>query len=98
MKLDNEQLDRIAVLARLDLSDPKRREQAVKDMQRVLDFVEKLNEVDTDGVEPLVFLTDEVNRLREDEAISTITKEEALKNAPVKDSDYFKVPRVVDKG
>ncbi|MCB0794819.1 MAG: Asp-tRNA(Asn)/Glu-tRNA(Gln) amidotransferase subunit GatC [Flavobacteriales bacterium] len=98
MKLDDEQLDRIAVLARLDLSDPKRREQAVKDMQRVLDFVEKLNEVDTDGVEPLVFLTDEVNRLREDEAISTITKEEALKNAPVKDSDYFKVPRVVDKG
>ncbi|MCB0792448.1 MAG: Asp-tRNA(Asn)/Glu-tRNA(Gln) amidotransferase subunit GatC [Flavobacteriales bacterium] len=98
MKLDETTLDRIAELARLDVSDPARRAELLKDMQRVLDFVEKLNEVDTTGVEPLIFMTDEVNVLREDVAEHTITHEDALRNAPVKDSDYFKVPKVVDKG
>lgn len=69
------------------------------DMQRVLDFVERLNEVETTGVEAsLVFMTDEMDVLREDIASMEITKQQALLNAPVKDSDYFKVPRVVDKG
>lgn len=98
MKIDDATLDRIAELARLDFSDPAARKQILADMQRVLDFVEKLNEVDTKGVEPLIFMTDEENVLREDVAETTITKSEALSNAPVKDSDYFKVPRVVDKG
>lgn len=98
MKIDDATLDRIAELARLDFSDPAARKQILADMQRVLDFVEKLNEVDTKGVEPLIFMTDEENVLREDVAETTITKAEALSNAPVKDSDYFKVPRVVDKG
>ena len=98
MKIDDATLDRIAELARLDFSDPAAREQILADMQRVLDFVEKLNEVDTKGVEPLIFMTDEENVLREDVAEMSITKAEALSNAPVKDSDYFKVPRVVDKG
>jgi aspartyl-tRNA(Asn)/glutamyl-tRNA(Gln) amidotransferase subunit C len=66
-------------------------------MQRVIDFVEKLNEVDTKGVEPLIFMTDEQNVLREDVAVTEVSKQDALRNAPVKDSDYFKVPRVVDK-
>src|SRR5688500_6080565 len=98
MKIDETTLDRIAELARLDLSDPVSRKAILQDMQRVLDFVEKLNEVDTTGVEPLIFMTDEENILREDVAKLEITKQEALMNAPVKDSDYFKVPRVVDKG
>ena len=97
MKLDDATLDRIAELARLDLSDPARRAAALKDMERVLSFVEKLNEVDTSGVDPLIFMTEEENVLREDVAALTITKEDALRNAPMKDSDYFKVPRVVDK-
>jgi aspartyl-tRNA(Asn)/glutamyl-tRNA(Gln) amidotransferase subunit C len=66
-------------------------------MQRVFDFVEKLNEVDTKGVEPLIFMTEEEDVLRDDVAVLEVTKQEALRNAPVKDSDYFKVPRVVDK-
>jgi aspartyl-tRNA(Asn)/glutamyl-tRNA(Gln) amidotransferase subunit C len=68
------------------------------DMQRVIDFVEQLNAIDTTGVEPLIFLSEEQDVLREDVAVEEITKQEALSNAPVKDSDYFKVPRVVDKG
>lgn len=98
MKINEATLDRIAELARLDVSDPATRATLLADMQRVFDFVEKLNEVDTTGVEPLIFMTDEVDVLREDVASIEITKKEALMNAPVKDSDYFKVPRVVDKG
>ena len=98
MKIDGKTLDRIAELARLDMSDPVARKAILQDMQRVIDFVEKLNEVDTTGVEPLIFMTDEENVLRDDVAKLEITKQEALMNAPVKDSDYFKVPRVVDKG
>jgi aspartyl-tRNA(Asn)/glutamyl-tRNA(Gln) amidotransferase subunit C len=98
MKIDEGTLDRIAELARLDYSDPAARTAILADMERVLSFVEKLNEVDTTGVEPLIFMTEEENVLREDVAVPSVSKQEALMNAPVKDSDYFKVPRVVDKG
>ncbi|HMQ76325.1 MAG TPA: Asp-tRNA(Asn)/Glu-tRNA(Gln) amidotransferase subunit GatC [Flavobacteriales bacterium] len=98
MKLDDATLDRIAELARLDFSDPARRAAILKDMERVLSFVEQLNQVDTRGVEPLVFMTEEENVLREDVVLPGVSKKDALRNAPVKDSDYFKVPRVVDKG
>ena len=98
MKIDDATLDRIAELARLDLSDPATRKTILADMQRVIDFVEKLNAIDTTGVEPLIFMTEEQDVLREDVVVQEITKKEALLNAPVKDSDYFKVPRVVDKG
>lgn len=98
MKIDETTLDRIAELARLDFSEPAARKAILADMERVLSFVEKLNEVDTTGVEPLIFMTEEENVLREDIATLEITKAAALLNAPVKDSDYFKVPRVVDKG
>ena len=82
------------------LQDPASRQAILNDMERVLGFVEKLNEVDTKGVEPLIFMTDEVDVLREDVVVpgDIVPKADALKNSPVKDSDYFKVPRVVDKG
>ncbi|MBS1546650.1 MAG: Asp-tRNA(Asn)/Glu-tRNA(Gln) amidotransferase subunit GatC [Bacteroidetes bacterium] len=95
MKIDEATLDRIAGLARLDMGDPAKRASMLADMQRVIEFVNALAEVDTKGVEPLIFLTEEEDVLRADEARMEITKEEALANAPVKDSDYFKVPRVV---
>ncbi len=97
MKIDEATLDRIAELARLDVSDPVVRSQLLGDMQRVIDFVEKLNEIDTKGVEPLIHLSEETNVLREDVAMPGLSKKDVLMNSPVKDSDYFKVPRVVDK-
>lgn len=97
MKLDNATLDRIAELAKLDFSDPAARATILQDMERVLGFVAKLEEVDTAGVEPLIFMTDGEDILRDDVAALEMTKAEALMNSPVKDSDYFKVPRVVDK-
>lgn len=97
MKLDDATLDRIAELAKLDFSDPSARATILQDMDRVLGFVAKLEEVDTTGVEPLIFMTEGEDILRDDVAGSEMTKAEALMNSPVKDSDYFKVPRVVDK-
>ncbi|QQR87590.1 MAG: Asp-tRNA(Asn)/Glu-tRNA(Gln) amidotransferase subunit GatC [Flavobacteriales bacterium] len=98
MKLDDATLDRIAELAKLDFSDPSARATILQDMERVLGFVAKLEEVDTAGVEPLIFMTEGEDILRDDVASLEMTKAEALMNSPVKDSDYFKVPRVVDKG
>ncbi|MBX2983740.1 MAG: Asp-tRNA(Asn)/Glu-tRNA(Gln) amidotransferase subunit GatC [Flavobacteriales bacterium] len=95
MKIDEATLDRIAELARLDMRDPELRSSMLHDMQRVIDFVEVLSKVDTKGVEPLIFLTDEQDVLRADVSSLELSKEEVLGNAPVKDSDYFKVPRVV---
>jgi len=96
MKIDNETVDKIAHLARLEFDD-KSKQQMINDMNNMLAFVEKLNELDTSNVEPLIYMSDEVNVLREDEVISEITQQEALKNAPKKDSDYFKVPKVIEK-
>jgi aspartyl-tRNA(Asn)/glutamyl-tRNA(Gln) amidotransferase subunit C len=94
MKIDDALIDRLAELSRLEFEENEKA--AIKtDLQKMLNFVDKLNEFDTEGVEPLIFMTEEMNRLREDVAEHTITKEEALKNAPKKDSDFFKVPKVI---
>jgi aspartyl-tRNA(Asn)/glutamyl-tRNA(Gln) amidotransferase subunit C len=66
-------------------------------MEKIINFMDALNSVDTSGVEPLIFLSDEVNVLREDVAIDTISKNDALKNAPKKDSDYIRIPKVLNK-
>ncbi len=94
MKIDDNTIDHIAKLARLRFSESEKA--AIKgDLERILDLVEVLNEVDTIGVEPLIHMTETTDVLREDEVTEEITKEEALLNAPKKDSDYFKVPKVI---
>ncbi len=94
MKIDDKTIDHIAKLSRLEFDDNERKA-IVGDLERILDLINKLNEVDTTGVEPLIHMTETVNVLREDVVKEEITKEEALLNAPRKDSDYFKVPRVI---
>ncbi|MGQ0828757.1 MAG: Asp-tRNA(Asn)/Glu-tRNA(Gln) amidotransferase subunit GatC [Bacteroidota bacterium] len=96
MKIDNATVDKIAHLARLEF-EKESKEQIIKDMNNMLAFVEKLNELDTSAVEPLIYMSNEHNVLREDEVKHDITQQEALKNAPKKDSDYFKVPKVIEK-
>jgi len=59
--------------------------------------VEKLNELDTTGVEPLLHMSDEINVLRQDEIKGSISREDALKNAPLHDEQFFKVPKVIRK-
>lgn len=94
MKISDEVVDHIAHLARLEFEGEKK--QTIKaDMERIITFMEKLQEVNTDDVEPLIFMSDEVNVLREDVAVETITQDQALRNAPKKDSDYFRIPKVL---
>ncbi len=94
-KIDIKTVDEIAHLARLEFKD-EAKEGIINDMNRMLDFIEKLNELDTDKIEPLIYMTQEQNVLREDEPKVTLTQKEALKNAPQKDTDYFKAPKVID--
>lgn len=94
-KIDIKTVDEVAHLARLEFENDAKTE-IVNDMNRMLSFVNKLNELDTEGIEPLIYMTDEVNVMREDEPKETLTQKEALMNAPKKDSDYFKVPKVID--
>jgi len=96
MKIDHKIVDEVAHLARLEF-DAGAKNEIANDMNRMLAFVEKLNELDTKGVEPLIYMTDESNILREDVAKETITQKEALLNAPEKDSDYFKIAKVIDQ-
>ena len=96
MKINDDLVQHIAHLARLEFQGEDLK--AIKgDMQNIIGFMDKLSELDTDEVEPLIFMSDEVNVLREDVVEKTFTSEEALKNAPKKDSDYFRIPKVLDK-
>ena len=96
MKIDETTVDHIANLAKLEF-DKEAKADIIKDLNKIIEFVDKLNELDTSKVEPLVFMTEETNVLRADEVKSTnITHPEALMNAPKKDSDYFKAPKVIE--
>ena len=95
MKITREHLDKIAHLARLELSE-KDAEKMMHDMTAIIDWMEKLNEVNTDGIEPLTSMSHEVNVLREDKVKDQLSHESVLQNAPKKDLDYFHVPKVLD--
>ncbi|MBL4862140.1 MAG: Asp-tRNA(Asn)/Glu-tRNA(Gln) amidotransferase subunit GatC [Crocinitomicaceae bacterium] len=96
MKITEETVDHIAHLARLEFQG-ERKDAIRQDLERIITFMDKLQEVDTENVDPLIFMTKEVNRLREDTAEKTLTQDEALKNAPRRDSDYFRIPKVLSK-
>jgi aspartyl-tRNA(Asn)/glutamyl-tRNA(Gln) amidotransferase subunit C len=95
-RITHDTVDKLATLSRLEF-DGKEKDEIRNDLNRMLDFVSKLNELDTDHIEPLIYMSEEKNVLRADEEIQEITQKEALRNAPKKDSDYFKVPKVVER-
>ena len=96
MKVDNKLIQNIAALAKLKF-DEKSAKEMISDMEKIIGFVDKLSEVDTTGVEPLIYLSNEENMLRTDEIINKVSQKDALQNAPEKDSDYFKIPTVLKK-
>lgn len=98
MTVDDNLVDKIAELARLEFH-AEAKEEIKTDLNKMLSFVEKLNELDTTNVEPLVYITETTNVLRNDEphGKDVVKQTDALKNAPKKDSDYFKVPKVIQK-
>ena len=96
MEVNNKLIEDLSRLAKLKF-DEKSAEKMKADLDKIISFVDKLSEIDTEGVEPLIYLSDEVNVLRTDEIANEVSQENALKNAPQKDSDYFKVPTVLKK-
>jgi aspartyl-tRNA(Asn)/glutamyl-tRNA(Gln) amidotransferase subunit C len=95
MKITKETISKIAHLSRLEI-DEQQAETMSSSLSDIVNWVEKLNELDTEGVEPLFTMSQEVNVLREDEMGEHLSHERALKLAPKKDSDYFRVPKVLE--
>ena len=95
MKIDRESLQKIAHLSRLQIK-PDEEASLLKSMDSVLSWMEQLNEVDTDGVEPLIHVMDEANNWRQDQGKNTLLRNEALANAPSKNSSYIMVPKVIE--
>lgn len=95
MKIDQESLKKIAHLARLEIK-PEEENAILASMDSVLTWMEQLNAVNTDGVEPLTHIMDEVNNWREDVSVNILSREEALSNAPSKNSAYIMVPKVIE--
>jgi aspartyl-tRNA(Asn)/glutamyl-tRNA(Gln) amidotransferase subunit C len=89
-------VDKLARLSRLQFSETEKAE-IKNDLQKMIGFVEKLNELDLEGVQPLLHMSEEVNVLREDEIKGSVSRAEALKNAPAHDDQFFKVPKVIKK-
>ena len=94
MQIDRDLILRLENLAKLELSESER-ERLCVDLTNILQMVEKLKELDTSNVEPLTYISDVVNQLREDEIKGQVTIEQALSNAPEKNEPYFKVPKVM---
>lgn len=95
MNIDKSTLHKIAHLARLEI-DEKDEARMIEDLSEILTWVEQLNEVDTEGVEPLTNMSHEINVLREDKVKHHLEHDRALKNAPKKDNDFFRVPKFLD--
>ena len=96
IKVDDQLIDDLSKLAKLNF-DKKASKKIKSDLNIILSFIDAISELDTDKIDPLIYMSDEVNILRSDKIKNELSQEEALKNAPQKDSDYFKVPTVLKK-
>jgi aspartyl-tRNA(Asn)/glutamyl-tRNA(Gln) amidotransferase subunit C len=96
MKITEEIIDHIAHLSRLEFEGEDKK-LIIQDLERIVGMMDTLQQIPTDDVEPLIFMTEEYNALREDVAEVSLSQQEVLKNAPKKDSDYFRIPKVLDK-
>ncbi len=96
MEITNELVDNLANLSKLSF-DTEARSEIRNDLQKMVGFIEQLQTVDTNGIEPLLHMGDAVNILRQDMVQGSIQREEALLNAPLADKAFFKVPTVIKK-
>jgi aspartyl-tRNA(Asn)/glutamyl-tRNA(Gln) amidotransferase subunit C len=94
MALSREEVRHVAQLARLDFSDEEEQRMA-EEMSQILDYVEKLDELDTSGVPPMSHVLDVTNVFRADEVKARIDREQALEPAPEREDGYFQVPQVI---
>ncbi len=94
MEVNDALIGQLARLSQLEFDD-NRKEEFKKDLQKMIGFVEKLSDLDVTGVEPLLYMGEEPESLREDKRTPSLDRKVALANAPVSDEQYFKVPQVV---
>ncbi len=95
MSLTREDVKQVATLARMELT-PKEEEQLTLQLGKVLDYIERLNQLDTEKVEPLAHVGDIVNAFREDRVTNKPAIDSLLSNAPDREDDFFKVPKIIE--
>lgn len=96
MQVDDALIDKLSKLSMLEFNDEERKE-IKADLEKMIGFVDKLKELDTTGVQPLLHMSSNTNILREDTPVTMLNREEALQNAPLHDDSYFKLPKVIKK-
>ena len=96
MQVDDALIEKLAELSMLKFTEAEK-EEIRGDLEKMIGFIDKLQELDTTGVEPLMHMSEEVNVLRDDVPGPMLSQEEALKNATHHDGQYFKVPKVIKK-
>lgn len=95
MPVLRDDVEYVARLARIELAEEEK-SLLISQLNSILGHIEKLNELDTEGVEPTFHVLDVRNVFREDEVRPSLPAEEILKNAPARDGDFFKVPKIIE--
>ena len=95
MKINREAISKLANLSKLKFNDNEM-DLISKDLSKMLNFINQLENLDTDGVEPLIHINEEANNWREDQIDGMLSQKAALSNSPIKDGTYFKLPKVLD--
>jgi len=96
MEIHDALIDKLAFLARLRFNIEEK-EEIKSDLEKMIGFVNKLNEIDTSGVEPMLHISNNINVYREDKVQGMCSHNDALKNASLSDDQFFKVPKVINK-
>lgn len=94
--VDNALIEKLAHLSRLELKEEEK-EEMKSELEKMIGFIDKLNELDTTGVEPLLHMSANSDVFRKDEISGQINNEQVFKNAPLHDGHFFKVPKVIKK-
>lgn len=95
MNINQNVISKLARLSKLKFNEDEMK-LISNDLSKMLDFINQLQDLDTEGIDPLIHMNEEINNWREDKVQGMISQEEALSNSPVKDGTYFKLPKVLD--
>ncbi len=95
MNINQNVISKLARLSKLKFNEDEMK-LISKDINKMLEFINQLQDLDTEGIDPLIHVNEEINNWREDQVQGMISQEEALSNSPVKDGTYFKLPKVLD--
>ncbi len=95
MNINQNVISKLARLSKLKFNEDEMK-LISNDLSKMLDFINQLQDLDTEGIDPLIHMNEEINNWREDKVQGMISQEEALSNSPVKDGTYFKLPKVLE--